>query len=221
VVTIDDLPDDVLLEIFDFYVVRYQDLGFRQLNELGTKEKVESWQSLVHVSRRWRCLVFGSARRLNLQIYYHTPRVTARKSPDVWPALPLLIQSSVDLLSVDDVIAVLEHRDRICQFNLGFHTSWQIGELWTAMQVPFPELTCLYLSIRDLSYGPSPVFSDSFLGGSALSPFLSGIETRWGTSHRTSMIDSCPSAVLLTVPVIFFSFVLVLWIGDYWRLLLQ
>jgi len=35
VLTIDDLPDDDLIEIFDFYVVRYQYLGFRQLNEFG------------------------------------------------------------------------------------------------------------------------------------------------------------------------------------------
>jgi len=30
VITIDDLPDDDLLAIFDFYVVRYEDLGIRQ-----------------------------------------------------------------------------------------------------------------------------------------------------------------------------------------------
>ena len=47
------LPDDVLLEIFDFIV-----------EEEGRRGKVdfEKWHTLVHVCRRWRSLVFGSPR---------------------------------------------------------------------------------------------------------------------------------------------------------------
>ena len=53
------LSDDVLLGMFDFYV-----------DEDGeTKEDVEVWQVLVHVCRRWRSIVFGSPRRLNLQLF--------------------------------------------------------------------------------------------------------------------------------------------------------
>jgi hypothetical protein len=45
--------------MFDFYV-----------DEDGeTKEDVEVWQVLVHVCRRWRSIVFGSPRRLNLQLF--------------------------------------------------------------------------------------------------------------------------------------------------------
>jgi hypothetical protein len=163
VLTIDDLPDDDLLAIFDLYVVRYQDLDFRD-SEYDTKRKIESWQSLVHVCRRWRGLVLGSPRRLNLQLCC-TTRTPARGTLDVWPALPLLIQGGVTETSVDNVIAVLEHSDRICKINLDCHTNSQIGELWTAMQVPFPELAVLYLSYEDFSY--LPVLPDSFLGGSA------------------------------------------------------
>lgn len=36
---IDVLPDDVLLEIFAFYV--------------GEAQEIEAWQSLVHVCQRW------------------------------------------------------------------------------------------------------------------------------------------------------------------------
>jgi hypothetical protein len=50
--TIDILPDDALLEIFDFY--------------LGETEWTNRWHILVHVCRRWRLVVFGSPRRLNL-----------------------------------------------------------------------------------------------------------------------------------------------------------
>jgi hypothetical protein len=66
---------------------------------------------------------------------------------------------------MDDVIAELEHNDRICQITLYFDTTLQIEKLWTAMQVPFPELATLYLSFGGVSF--VPVLPDSFLGGSA------------------------------------------------------
>jgi hypothetical protein len=56
VVTIDVLPDDVLLTIFDFYVVRYQDLdsdfvaGDVALSYQDTKTKIRSWQAGTRVS---------------------------------------------------------------------------------------------------------------------------------------------------------------------------
>ena len=161
--TINDLPDDDLLATFDFYVVRHEDLDLRELSDYDTKRKIESWQSLVHVCRRWRGLVFGSPRRLNLQLFF-IPGTSARKTLDVWPVLPLIIQGDISETSVDNVIAELEHSDRICQFNLDCRTTSQIEKLWTAMQVPFPELVVLHLSVEDLSIGP--VLLDSFLGGS-------------------------------------------------------
>jgi hypothetical protein len=170
VLTIDDLSDDVLLEIFDFYVVKYQGLLFREpySHIYDTERKIESWQSLVHVCRRWRCLVFGSPRRLNLQICC-TPSRSARTrmSLDVWPALPLLINEYVSETSLYNVIAGLEQleSDRISQINLDFYATWQVEKLWTAMQVPFPELEGLYLEGLLRSY--VPILPDSFLGGSA------------------------------------------------------
>jgi hypothetical protein len=84
-------------------------------------------------------------------------------SLNVWPPLPLLIGGNVSEASVDNVIAELEHSDRIRQINLVLRTP-QIEKLWTAMQVPFPELTSLHL---DWSYRHGPVLPGSFLGGSA------------------------------------------------------
>ena len=163
--TVDDLPDDDFLAIFDFCVVRYQDLNFRVFRESDTKRKIESWQSLIHVCRRWRGLVFGSPRRLNLQLVCILGTSSARSSLDVWPALPLLIEGRISEASVDNVVAELEQSDRICQINLDFYTKLQIEKLWTAMQVPFPELAGLYLTYEDLPN--MPVLPDSFLGGSA------------------------------------------------------
>jgi hypothetical protein len=164
VLTINDLPDDVLLAIFDFYVVGYQDLDLLEVafGDQNAKRKIESWQSLVHVCRRWRGLAFGSPRRLSLQLLC-TAGTSARMSLDVWPPLPLLIDGDVSEASVDNVIAELKHSDRIRHINLYLFTL-QIEKLWTAMQVPFPELTALYLH---LSSRHGPVLPGSFLGGSA------------------------------------------------------
>jgi hypothetical protein len=172
--SIDDLPDDVLIQIFDFYVVRYRNPDFTRtvfISHRDTKKKIESWQSLVHVCRRWRGLVFASPRRLNLQTYWYTPGRRARKSLDVWPAWSLFVSGSVfDELDV----AVLEHSDRISQIDFHCSTTFKaashIENFWTAMQVPFPELVGLRLSCTPISYGSrayKAVLPDSFLGGSA------------------------------------------------------
>jgi hypothetical protein len=50
-VTIGTLPDDVLLEVFCFYMDQSQD--------------IEGWIMLVHVCQSWRNIVFASPRRLN------------------------------------------------------------------------------------------------------------------------------------------------------------
>jgi hypothetical protein len=126
------------------------------------------------VCRRWRSLVFVSPRRLNLQLFCVTGE-TSGKSLDVWPALPLVFQGHVFDSSVDNVVAELEHSDRIYQIDLHFHSTSQVQKLWTAIQVPFPKLTVLCLSLGDStsklwSYTGGglyePVLPDSFLGGS-------------------------------------------------------
>ncbi|KAI0270302.1 hypothetical protein BGY98DRAFT_264274 [Russula aff. rugulosa BPL654] len=164
VLTIDVLPDDVLLAIFDFCVVdEYGQTGYL-IEAISLQESIgEWWQSPVHVCRRWRGLIFGSPRSLNVQLGC-TTRTPARETLDVWPALPLYIRGNVDKRTVDNVIAELELSDRICQIELCCFTNPQIESLCTAMEVPFPELIRLYLSFRGLSY--APVLPDSFLGGS-------------------------------------------------------
>ena len=141
-------------------------MDFQGFRSNDTKTRIESWQPLVHVCQRWRDLVFGSPRRLNLQLYYDPGRST-RKTLDVWPALPLLIRGDPfkGVAKVDNVISLIEHSDRICHINLFFNTTSQVETLWMAMQVPFPELTLLLLSFGTSSCVPS--LPNSFLGGSA------------------------------------------------------
>ena len=151
---IDVLPDDVLLEIFDFYMNMYPSNGW--------KPEIEAWKSLVHVCRRWRTLVLGSPRRLNLRLFC-TPETPARDTLDVWPALPLLIIGMTSLTPrVDNVIAALGQSNRVCQVEL-LLPNWEMEKVLAAMQVPFPELT----NLEFFSYDETPVIPDSFLGGSA------------------------------------------------------
>ena len=58
-VTFDVLPDDVFLDIFDFYM--------HQARRCSSKG-IEAWHTLVHVCRHWRNIVFVSPLRLNLQL---------------------------------------------------------------------------------------------------------------------------------------------------------
>jgi hypothetical protein len=163
-VTIDVLPDDAFLAIFDFYVVGYQDQHFigdsELLSDCDTKRKVESWQLLLHVCRRWRCLVFASPRRLNLRLFCK-PDVPVRDKLDIWPALPLVIQGWMFPSVVDNVIAILKRHDRVSTIDLDL--SPEIEKVWAAMQVPFPELTVLRLWSGDFR---ALIVPDSFLGGS-------------------------------------------------------
>ena len=159
VISINVLPDDVLLAIFDLYVDEATNIIW---DETLTKELVEGWQPLVHVCCQWRNVVFGSPRRLNLRLgcSFKTP---SRDKLDIWPALPLIIcgnrRKQSD--SVDNITAVLERSDRVRQVSLFEISGLHLKKVLAAMQVPFPKLTRLELNVL------GPVLPDSFLGGSA------------------------------------------------------
>ena len=155
------LPDDVLLEIFDFYMIEVT--GHERYGYM--KRKMAMWLTLVHVCRRWRSVVFGSPRRLDLQLVCTTR--TPTDTLDVWPALPLVIEDyNCQTKGVDNIIALLERSElvrRITQIVL-----WEVHleDISEAMEVPFPELT--YLSLLHSKDETEPIpLSDSFLGGSA------------------------------------------------------
>ena len=166
----DLLPDDVLLEIFDFYMDGTEDEDEDEDEEdKFEKKKIESWQTLVHVCRRWRTVVFGSPRRLNLRLVC-TNNTRAGDTLDVWPPLPLSIraQFSEPRESVD-IISVLERSDRVHQINLQDVFGDELEDILKAMQEPFPKLTSLLITRSDdetAETEPVPL-PDSFLGGSA------------------------------------------------------
>ena len=154
-VTIDILPDDVLLEIFDFYVV--------QANVFIPDNR---WQTLAHVCRKWRNVIFESPSRLNLQLAC-SERTPVRETLDVWPLLPIIIlhivHSKYSTFGLDNIVAALEHNDRIRQITLKLFADQQSKSILGAMQEPFPALTTLMLS----GDKTAPDIPDSFFGGSA------------------------------------------------------
>ena len=156
-IRINVLPDEVLLEIFDLHVMIMNP-------SYKGKTTVESWRSLVHVCRRWRKLVFGSPRRLNLQLYC-TPKTPVKDTLDIWPALPVLIGGNTILSGTDNVIAALGQAHRVREVFL-YLEDGQLEEVLAVMEVSFPELTYLRLS-TEFSHGEAPVIPDSFLNGSA------------------------------------------------------
>ena len=149
-VTIDKLPDVALLEIFDFYV---------------DEARIEAWCTLVHVCRKWRSVVFGSPRRLNLRLYCEA-RTPVRKMLNVWPLLPIVIKArgyKYAIWGVDNIIAALKHSDRICQLELLDIPSSQMEKVLAAMQQLFPKLRRLKLQPSD----EATLFHSLFLGGSS------------------------------------------------------
>ena len=154
--TIDTLADDVLLYVFDFY--------------LAEAPEVEAWHALVHVCQRWRMLVFRSPRSLNLRIAC-TNKTQVEDMLDVWPALPIVLSGSCKSQTcLENVKAILEHRDRVSQIVLILTLELNdinILELLDVFEEPFPELTVLELhSINAKAKTPDSIFyRDRYLSG--------------------------------------------------------
>ena len=169
-ISIDALPDDVLLPIFDFYLHE----------DLGPNESTRAWQSLVHVCRRWRSVVFGSPRRLELRLFC-TNTTRSRDMLDIWPTLPLIIEGDrfYSTRCVDNIVAALEYSDRVCEIDLQNFGTFDLERFLAAMQQPFRELTYLGLG-RDRGIDDiheTVVVPDSFLGGFA--PRLEDLWLDW------------------------------------------
>ena len=164
--SIDTLPDDVLLELFKLY------LYYDEYDDMDGFKREKAWRALVHVCRRWRCVVFGSPRHLDLRLVCMTRR-PVRDMLDVWPALPLkIVDDDLPIGSVDNIIAALDCTDRVREIFVddSYWSSSDLEIFLASMQRPFPELTYLWLS----SAKTVAVVPDSLLGGSA--PRLEGLE---------------------------------------------
>jgi hypothetical protein len=174
-IRVDMLPDNVLLEIFHFY----------KGDPTSIRPFTWPWVTLIKVCRRWRHIIFGSPRRLNLRLVC-SERTPARRSLDIWPPFPIIILSdinqTVDEECLENVIAALERRERIYSILIHYGISGSAFEKSTVVMLePFPGFKQCRLISVNLSVS-MPVLPEKFLGGSA--PHLEWFEL-WGISFPT------------------------------------
>ena len=138
--TINHLPDELLIEIFDFY---------RQESERWTAQwsTEPEWFVLVHVCKRWRAVMFESASRLDLRLV-----LTAQRGGDFEPILAHVPPLPIDMdyyykrsgLNLHHVSDALEHPDRFRQITFR-GPDRDLNELLYAIEYPLPALESLDL----------------------------------------------------------------------------
>jgi len=147
------LPDNVLLEIFDHHLF------------ISSGQPFDAWHTLVHVCRQWRSVVFASPRRLSLKLLYTNKRAI-QKTPDMWPALPIVIHGNGKLSQPQDaknIFTALKQHNRVCKIKIGpipVSLLKRIG----GITEPFPALTSLWLWSQSKKL---PIIPASFLDASA------------------------------------------------------
>ena len=153
-VTIDIIPDEVLLLIF-------------RLDGLNRFSYYLSWNRLIHVCKRWRTIVFGSPNFLRLRLVCG-PTTTRMENIGIWPPLPIVIDNILHSSRPDKydfnalVRTAIAHRNRVCEINLFNLTTSHLLRLFSAMQEKFPALTHLLLDCDDDL--PAPALPDGILG---------------------------------------------------------
>ena len=161
--TIETLPDNTLLEVFDFYRVDAV---------AHSRGRPWKWHRLAHVCRRWRYIVYTSPRRLDLQILCKSG-APIKRILGTWPTLPLVLRFQGNERSKrlpDNVMTALRHPDRVREINFSL-TSLITGSIAEVVQVPFLALKTIQMTSKDTE--EPPVLGD-FLGGSA--PLLEQID---------------------------------------------
>ncbi|KAH8984725.1 hypothetical protein EDB92DRAFT_1467622 [Lactarius akahatsu] len=152
-ITIGDLSDNDLLNIFHYYL----------------DVSPQHWPRLVHICRRWRRIIFASQQALHLQIFC-THGTPVLKTLDRWPAQPIVVKygGSLELdppapEDEDNILAALKQSDRVSSISLTITKS--LLEKLSAIERPFSELEDLVLLSRD---GVPLTLPSAFLCGSRL-----------------------------------------------------
>ncbi|KAH9042863.1 hypothetical protein EDB84DRAFT_1472780 [Lactarius hengduanensis] len=196
----DKLPEDVLLETFDFYRQFYE----HQPDYEKVWNSRDGWLKLAHVCLHWRRVVLlSSSRRLHVHLLF-----TPRRSPTdpMLKHLPLL-PISVDYRDgpwtekeESLALAALSHRSRVRSVALRRpYTKQHMAKLLKALSRPFPELESLDIFPTDERKGEL-VLPATFLSGSA--PCLRRLvlrEVLW--SSLSPLLSSATGLVELALTV--------------------
>ena len=170
--TINRLPNEVLLEVFDSYRQSFND----QYDDQWRKKY--AWFNLAHVCRRWRAVVFGSYSYLDLNIVVGPEKPAHIKTfLSGYFKLPILIDyspcSSGPLREITGsalwrMHAALKCRDRVREISFG---GWVVGfpeKFISGANHHFPALESLVLRFPK---NQQPYIPDTFLRGPKKSHF--------------------------------------------------
>ena len=174
-VEINMLPDNVFLEIFDFYK--------DDPTSTAAEGYTWKWKTLIHVCRTWRHIILASPWRLELRLVFseRTPTTTLL---DIWPPLPITIVHDpedcyykIDENGVENLIPAVEHHDRVAKIFILNISGPALEKLIAVMHQPLTALREFRIWSNDEA---APVLPETFLGGSASrlpikSFFLEGI----------------------------------------------
>jgi F-box-like len=162
--TINHLPDEVLLEIFDLCRQDFDDPFWWE----GWREHYR-WFDLAHVCRKWRAIMSGSACRLDLGIHVDP------KKPDhietflsgPWPIFIDYESRSSDITGngLWRMLDILRHHDRVREIAFA-GTSADLDKFVNVANCPFPMLEGLHFYVTvDCGFK----LPDAFLRGPDLS----------------------------------------------------
>ena len=153
-VSIEILPDDVLLLIFHFD---------RVLSRGGFDKNgfffFWRWHRLVHVCQRWRTVVFASPNFLELRVV--CAPWTRAELTSIWPPLPIIIKNdNVSVHDGYDFNAAIVHPNRVREIDLINLQDLPLQRLVSAMQEQFP--TLIHLNLHSSGHNTCPL-SNGFL----------------------------------------------------------
>jgi hypothetical protein len=186
--TINRIPDELLVEIVDFY---------RQHNV----HNYQWWFKLIHVCKRWRAVIFASFFRLGLcfvlkpKMGGHMKTIMSRH----FPPLPIQIKydkrdQNLTPKDMSRVLAALKRPDRIRGISFTGNSD-NIGKLFKATKCPFPALESLELYVERCTTLSIPV---TFLKGSDL--HLRTLSLRhFSLSSTSRFISSIPTLTHLSL----------------------
>jgi hypothetical protein len=140
--TINSLPNEVLLEIFDRYRHTFGD----QLSSERVWNNKNGWFKLAHVCHNWRSVVLASPSRLRLRLYFASSTPTRAAALDRLSHLPIIVDYSYVVWkggARKRLVSALRYPDRVCRIAT---SGWGLYDRVTeALDRPFPALESLEL----------------------------------------------------------------------------
>jgi hypothetical protein len=152
-VTIDNLPGEVLLEIFDDYLQI-----FHQNFSLRVWSNKNGWFKLAHVCHKWRCIVLASRHRLQLVLFFaeSTPTRAVAVESQSLSHLPIVVDYSGIVWNAGAqtrLISALRYPHRVLKIAINGSRK-NFDKICKALDLPFPELVSFELHNMQRSVEP-------------------------------------------------------------------